>query len=332
MSRLAQPVNMTSTTDQPDRFIVGGNWRIIQYGQNFGANAWFPEGNGVARHRDVVLMELEALRQVGIQLVRVGLLDDGRTLLDDDARVVGYDDIFRNDVRLFLELAQAARMQVEFFLLDFLVAAKPLRTGDVLMQGRPQLFLDQSRRRQFISDFLRPFLREFGNHPTLFGLDIINEPEWLISQDEGGGWEFVSHADRQAQEPLPARQVKEFISECIATIRALAPTQLVTVGISGVLIPLIADLDLDYFAPHHYPWMGDFRNILDALPEGKPWLLEEYPTHNAPMSLTDYLDSVWEMGGSGALMWNLTPGIDEYTFPHERQEAIWAELRNWIAS
>lgn len=325
-------MRMRTITDQSRRFIVGGNWRIIQYGQNFGANAWFPEGNGVARHQDVVRAELSRLQQLGIELVRVGLVDDGRNLLDDEGRVVGYDETFRKDVRLFLDLAQVAQMAVEFYLVDFLVAAKPLRTGTVLMQGRPQLFLDASRRKEFVSDFLEPFLQEFGNHPALLAFDIINEPEWMISQHEGGGWEFVSHADRQADEPLPARQVKEFIGECIATIRALAPAKLVTVGISGVLIPLIAELDLDYFAPHHYPWMGDFQNILDVLPQGKPWLLEEYPTHNAPMSLTSYLDLVWNTGGAGALMWNLTPGIDEYTFPLERQEAIWAELRNWLVS
>jgi hypothetical protein len=142
----------------------------------------------------------------------------------------------------------------------------------------------------------------------------------------------VSHPDKQAEQAIAAQQVKDFISDCIATIRALAPGKLVTIGISGVFIPLIQDLDLDYLALHHYPWMGDFQNVLDLLPEGKAWVLEEYPTHNSPVSLTSYLDLVWDMGGVGALMWNLTPGIDDYTFPHKHKESIWAELRNWLES
>jgi hypothetical protein len=130
--------------------------------------------------------------------------------------------------------------------------------------------------------------------------------------------------------PVSGESMKGFITDCITTIRAYAPGRLVTVGISSKFIPLVKDLDIDYVALHHYPWMGELKDYLPLLPTGKAWCLEEYPTNASPISISGYVDLALELGGAGAVLWNLSPGIDESTFFCAERDAKLLELRNCV--
>lgn len=65
--------------------------------------------------------------------------------------------------------------------------------------------------------------------------------------------------------------------------------------------------------------------------------LEEYPTRvngnpagTAPVSMSEWLDLALEAGGAGAMLWNLSPQIDEFTFTFEERESRLQELRRWV--
>lgn len=362
-------------------FVVGANWRGLDYGQNFGANAWFPTGNGIAKHPQFVWVQLGYMQRAGLKVVRVGLLDDGRTVFDKEGSVTQYDAIFRRDVQTFLQLAQEAQLKVEFTLVDFLIAGqaeeipiagKTAECNRVWLRGRAKLITEPQRREEFLQAFLIPFLHEFGQHPAVLGFDVINEPEWVIAHQDGGGWERVKDVCTKAPTSVPGPQMQAFITACIHTIHRQAPGKLVTVGVSAPFLALLSPLPLDYVALHHYPWMGDLQPYLRALPPGKPWVLEEYPTNQAqrfqspdpqpvkpcppptsgqgcpppeprcvppadeppalPMSLAAYLELVSTTGGAGALLWNFSPGIDPSTFTHDQRDRLLQECRRWIDS
>ncbi len=325
-------------------FMVGGNWRVIEYGQNFGATAWFPSGNGISKHPNFVKANLDNFQLAGIKVVRVGLLEDGRTVFDKDGHVTGYDEIFREDVGTFLDLAEAANIMVELVLLDYLIAGKAEDVEGVWVRGREAIITDDSPggvREEFINDVLQPFLEEFGSHPALIGFDVINEPEWILSRADGGDWESVTDLRYKAENPIPGDQMRSFIGDCIRTISDHAPGKLVTVGISikytgliedlNTLAEELEDLKISYYAAvHHYPWMGDLETYVPSLPGNKPWSLEEYPTNSTPLTITNYLDLVFYAPGAGAMLWNLSPAIDECTFPHDDRDAVLTELRRWV--
>lgn len=311
-------------------FVVGANWRGLNYGQNFGANAWFPTGNGMAKHPQWVRVQLNYMQRAGIKVVRVGLLDDGRTVLDKEGRVTRYDAIFRQDVRTLLQLAQEAQLKVEFALVDFLLAGKPEELTGVLLRGRGTLMTAPQRREEFLQAFLMPFLHEFGQHPAVLGFDVINEPEWVIPRQDGGDWEAVKDLATKADLPIPGPQMQAFITACSTTIHRHAPGKSVTVGVSAPFLPFLQSLPLDYVALHHYPWMGDLLPYLRAVPLGRPWMLEEYPTRQSPLSLTHYLDLARTNGGAGAFLWNYSPEIDESTFSHDQRDRLLQECRHWV--
>ncbi len=312
------------------RFLVGANWQPIAYGQNFGATAWFPLGNGISRRTGFVRTNLDYAARAGVHVVRVGLLDDGRAALDADARVVGCSELFRQDVQALLDMARDLGCRIEFVLMDYQIAGQPEVVDGVLLRGRSQLLHDAETRAAFIAEFLEPFLDDFGTHPGLFGIDLINEPEWLVSHTDGGAWEDADDPSTKPSSPIPGADLAAFIAASADTIHARAPHLFVTVGVSAPFIGLVEDAGLDYLAVHHYPWMGDFPDALPPLSSGIPWMLEEYPTRSTPLTVTEYLDGAVSAGAVGAMLWNLTPELDEYAFTHAERNPLVETLRYWV--
>ena len=310
-------------------FVVGGNFRGLPYGQSFGVTNWFVWGNGASRHPNFVRTNFDYFRQAGAKVIRVELLADGRTMFDEVGHVTGYSDRFREDVRTFLDIAYEEGIKIEFTLLDFLIAGKPEYVKGVWLRGRGAIITNETLKEEFDNEFLRPFLVEFGNHPAIIGFDVMNEPEWILNQTDGGDWE---HADDKTKpiEPIPIESWRNFINNCIDLIRTYAPGKFVTVGVSIKFMASVEDLNIDYFAFHYYSSMGNLIDYVPKIPTGKPWSLEEYPTHNTSISISEYLNFTLDVGGAGALLWNLSPAIDDFAFPHAERDARLLELNDWV--
>ena len=311
--------------------LVGANWAGIAYGQNFGRTAWYPEGNGFSRHPGLAEQEFRLMQQTGIQVVRLGLVDDGRALLDSQGQVAGSLDRFFADVQALLEAAARHQLQVEFVLVDFHIAGAPQMVNGVALRGRRAVIADAARRKEFRQRVLEPFLRQFGRSPALFGIDLINEPEWIIGRAEGGGWEDVATTDpAKAWHPLPREEVTAFANEMAQAIHQIAPGVLVTAGVSAKFINVVAAWPLDYYAVHHAAWMGDLAPWAIRIPTDKPWVLEEYPTRGVPLAPDGYHEHVSRLGGSGASLWNWKPGLDVATADADHHRLCRERLVEWV--
>ena len=311
-------------------FIVGANWRILDYGQNFGTTDWFPKGNGISIHQNYVKQYMEYLKKSGVKVIRIFLIADGRSIFDKGGHVVGYDDIFKKDISTLLSLAESNGLKVEFVFLDFLIAGKGEEVNGVWLRGRSEIITDTGLRDEYLNSFLIPFLKEFGNHPSVLGFDLMNEPEWIISSNDGGGWEDYSDSQTKAEKPIPIEQMNEFFSQCITNINQYAGGKLITVGVSCKFHGLIKDLNTTHYALHHYPWMNNIEEYIKELPEGKPWILEEFPTRNTDMEAKDYYNKVLTLKGSGAYFWNYKPNSDDYTVSWDDFNKLMEDIRNWV--
>jgi hypothetical protein len=310
-------------------FVIGGNWRGLEYGQNWGTPLWWPRGNGVLKHINYFKHHLKIFQSAGIKILRVGLVKDGRVALSPAGEVTGYNEAFKADLRKFLDLADSHDMRVELTLVDYLIAGTPQMEKGVQLRGRQRLIADSNLRRRFLEKFLRPFLIDFADHPAWISTDIINESEWLISEKEGGGWDEFSDKKLLPPDPIPLASLHSFITECIKVIKSERPDMLVTVGVSSKYAGLVKGLPVDYYALHHYPNFGDLKQYLKHIPPGIPWILEEYPTADTELSPAEYMNMVKEMGGSGALLWNLRPDSDNYTYRFSDRDVIFAEIKGW---
>ena len=244
--------------------------------------------------------------------------------------VYGFNDVFRKDIQALLDTADAAGIRVEFTLFDFLVAGAPADVDGVQVRGREEIFTQAAQRADVLEHLLVPFLEEFGDHPALAGFDVLNEPEWLVAKAEGGAWEDVTDLDSRAENAVPAASIRGFATECAATVRAHAPGKWVTMGVSAPHVGLAEGLALDYRAVHYYPWMGPIGEVLAGVPDDLPWSLEEFPTNDTDLGLTDHLDAARAAGAAGALAWNLTPEADGASMPYSERNAALVSMREWI--
>lgn len=317
--------------DCKDCFVVGANLRGIEYGSNC-AGAWFPWRNGFSLHTQYLRYCLGLARDSGIKVLRVFLLDDGRAMFDEHCRVVGYDDSFKADVKTLLDTMNEFGLKAEIVLLDYLVAGQAQEYEDdgVTVRGRSALITDAEVREGFIKAFLKPFLREFGPHPALLSIDLLNEPEWMISTSEGGGWEGYGEKQMIPAAPLTRAEFHAYAKACISAIRAECPGLPVTVGISCQYVGMLQGTDLDYYGLHNYlDNPQDIEQYVKLIPKGKPWTMQEYPAARET-PVTGYLDLARDLGASGASVWSLDFGIDKEApaNPGHRDEML-QSMRGW---
>jgi hypothetical protein len=283
----------------PD-LLVGANLPWLDYGHDFGANAWRPRG-GVARpdRREPLRRALGDLAASGATLVRWWLLGDGRAGLREDAagEIDGLDDFFFPDLDAALEALREVGLRALFVLVDFLWLDSPRVVNGVRLGGRGRHVREPGRRAQLLGSVFAPIAERYAREPAIAGWDLMNEPEWATLG--------VGTVD-------PARSVSRggmhaFLAEAASTFRARA-TQPLTVGLaSRRWLPLLDGLDLDYHQVHWYESLDPVTTLVQPVPVpplGRPLLLGEFPTKGASVPPRAIVEMARDAGYTGALAWS----------------------------
>ncbi|MFC1699861.1 hypothetical protein ACFL1I_07925, partial [Candidatus Omnitrophota bacterium] len=313
-------------------FAVGVNWRGRGYGWNFGNLV----EEGFADYAELS-EQLAAMKAYGIDKIRIHLLADARYLKEGFA-------VYKEDIQAFLDAAQGQKIKVQFVLFDYLAFTRNIfNIADV---------------DNFITEFLNPFLEEFRSHPTLIAMDLINEPEWMLSNSVSGGYgdskkqEARTNADLRKDyhpdfQPASEKDYFNFVAKVSSAIRSKTNSGvLVTIGTSfkhrATTTQFRVEKHLDYYSFHFYLWMNnDNKKNLSAKeeaywlgywasisPKDKPWVLGEYPTARTKRSAGQYLTQSFKAGATGADMWNYSPGIDDHTAKGAEHQKQLKSLQN----
>ncbi|MEW6170667.1 MAG: phosphotransferase, partial [Candidatus Omnitrophota bacterium] len=346
--------------DAKKTFLVGTNYRGIEYKENFGSERG--SGFGYCQSRYYSLSpycpykkETEEafaqMKKAGIQVVRINLFDDGTNIrtcenleevkvIEDGREITRFRileefkctidnqrirDYFFRDIKVFLDLAQQYGIKVEFTLFDYLLFSRGLSKTD--------LATNPETMREFMRGLFIPILQEFGHHPALFAIDIINEPEWIVLPSVPGGSGMVNDGwSSNLGKRLNREEFIGFIREISQTVRSYAPNLYITMGISldrPQLAQLVSEY-LDYYAWHHFEQMPPIESLVGRLPKDKPWILEEFPTGGVECDIFCYLDQILEFGGSGGFFWNFKQCIDQATACGEGYQKQLKSLEKWL--
>jgi len=280
-------------------FFVGVNLPWLQYGCDFGANAWQPDGGvGRPKQRERLRRSFARLADRGFTTVRWFVLGDGRAGIRFEApglaRVL--DDVFWRDVDVGVEEAARASLALVPVLLDFPWCRRARLVDGVRCGGHRRALASPLARRCLLDNVIVPVLRRCAGVSLIAAWDVINEPEW-ITWGVGTLNPFFS-VSRSA--------LREFVRDVAAAVHAES-RQPVTVGLASTRgLGLVAGLDLDIYQAHWYD-RRERRAPLDrsvASLSDRPVWLGEFPTTGSTKTPDEIVATARLAGYAGALAWS----------------------------
>lgn len=324
-------------------FLSGANvpWQNGGFGADFGTvEEW---GQHTYSHTDAEQMFV-TLQANGANSVRWWVFADGRGAPEFDSnsggRVNGLDSNFLPSMEDAIRLASKYNIYLVFNLWSFDMLFDDSTAGEKGEHagGHRDLIVDANIRQSFINNALLSILQHpisgtrytIGTHPNVIAWDIINEPEWGIT--ESGA------VNSNISQPVSLVEMRRFVAEVSAAIHRNS-NQLVTLGSASMkwnsdgalgavgnwwsdaaLTPFASDGNLDFYQIHYYGWMnGDettwsyspLFNTFTATGFDKPTIVGEFPVNASGTghTLGEILEGVYDNGYAGAWAWSYE-GVD----------------------
>lgn len=301
-------------------FEVGANLPWLQYGGDFGANAWSPQG-GLARPERAAELEsaMSKLEASGVTHLRWWLFGDGRNGLTfaKDGTPTGIEPHAWADLDAALAAARRHGIQLTFAITDFGFAQKGAVQGGVQTGGHADVLKDPAKRQAMVDKVLTPLFKRYGKDPAIESWDLFNEPEW-IQRHWWSPWKGVGRDALHA-----------YLQAATRAAHQLA-TQPVTVGLANAKgLKLVRDLGLDYYQVHWYDYQERFVPLAQRVQDlklDKPLILGEFPTKNSNKTPAQILDTAKRSGYAGAWAWSLY-AQDKFTAGTSLLGALGAWLR-----
>lgn len=354
---------------------LGGRWylsgvNIPWQNGGFGADFGTIEEWGQHTYSSSATAQLFSnLKAAGVNSVRWWVFADGRGAPEFNANsgggVTGFDANTLSSMADAIKLAQQNNIYIVFNLwsFDMFFADSTASANGEHAGGHRDMIVDATKRSSFINNAVVPMLNyqipgtsyTIGSHPNVLGWDIINEPEWAISESDG--------IDGRVAQTVPLADMRRFVAEVSGAIHRNS-NQLTTVGSaamkwnsdSGLGVvgnwwrdDLLTQYDaqgyLDFYQIHYYGWMnGDGTNwsyspaVIDWTRGGfnKPTVIGEFPANAGGTGYTigGLLDKIYSncyagvwgwsyYGVDGAGTWsNMSSAITQFNAAHSSEVAI----------
>lgn len=308
------------------RFALGINYAWHHFSADFGGvGTWGLKS--VSQDAPTFDAELAAMREGGASVIRWWIFPDFRgdgVTFDANGDPSGLSAVARADVAKALELARKNDVHLVLTVFSF-DGFRPDRTESGRnVRGLTPMVTNAMRRKKVVENVVRPLARAVASSPDrshLLGWDVINEPEWAIAPagNAPGGQDFTPN-DELA--PVSLANMKAFITESLAALRAETPDAQTSVGTAAAKWAwAFEDLDVDFDQPHIYGWVNQYwpytRSPAELGYGKRPIVMGEFFLQSMPFSdsgnnatFAQILESWWGDGYSGAWAWhhNETPG------------------------
>jgi hypothetical protein len=284
-------------------FSLGVNYPWHNYGQDFGGVNGAHRGVSLPANRDLLLREFAGIREAGATVVRWFVFGDGRGgFLCKNGIPLYPDPYLFKDIAAALQIAEQARLQIWFSLIDYLWLQE--HAGRRPAHAHEHVLHFAAGRAAFLEHILIPLFREFRGHPVIYAWEVANEPEWSIREFAPAPTAKLPVAEFRAYAREITRAIHEF---------AVAPA---TLGCARLpWLRAWSQLGLDFYDAHYYPSCeketgGDLpQQLASVAPLDKPLFIGELPWQDP--EATDYclaraLTACRDAGLSGAAVWRWT--------------------------
>jgi hypothetical protein len=302
-----------------ERITVSSGRFMVRGGQIWinGANTPWHNWNDLGGNFDPIWWDahFRLLHSRGINATRIWISCSGDLgiEIDDEGHVSGATPAYWNDLGRLLEIAGRNQVYVLATLMSFDHFNANHHNSK---RWRKWIGTDEGID-SYIKNYLHPLLERYGRAPSLWAIDLMNEPDWVFENAEDG--------------KLPWARLQSYFARAAAEIHRESEV-LVTIGMAmpkynsdaartaqgnkvGDASLRAAFNDpgarLDFFSTHYYDWCGPiWGNALYlspkayGLPADRPSIIGEFPAHGTKghTVAADY-ESAFQNGWEGAMGW-----------------------------
>lgn len=243
----------------------------------------------------------------GIDIVRIWVFERLEGIrFDADSRIAGIDNDLMNNALAILNSANAHGIKVYFCLFDSWVVKNQPPQGlpasrisdynnwNAAVRNIMKSIVENPI--NFVNLVLQPFVNAIANHPAVYAIDVMNEPEGM-TQDT----------------PIASNSsMRNYISSCCSVIK---PRLKASVGcMNSSTAKSYSNLPLDFCDFHSYHEVVRLDSYRPASYNNKPCMVGEcgYPLDqplatramNEVQAAKDYVTSALNKGYSSCLLWN----------------------------
>lgn len=238
-------------------FLLGANYPWTNYGNDFGQNAW---GSYGASTNGNLAAQFADMKAKGVHVARWWVFADGRAGINfsSDGTPTGVQPVVYQDLARAIEVARANNIYLNLVLFDVSLLSKAGNSGGVQLGGRSDLLTNPAKRQALVNNVVSPVVKAYANEPVILSWEIMNEPEWAIS-------DLPSPAVGSTYTPVTMQQFWAFGSS-VSSIVHFNTKQQVTVGSAALKWNKVwtnafagarglPQLNLDFYQTHYYQWM-----------------------------------------------------------------------------
>jgi hypothetical protein len=245
----------------------------------------------------------------GIDIVRIWVFERLEGIrFDAQKKIMGIDSSLLTNLTAILNAANSAGVKVYLCLFDsWVVKNRPPPQG--LPQNRYADYhgwytavknimkdiIDNPH--DFTSNVLSPLVNQIANHPAVYTIDVMNEPEGMI----------------QDTPLVSSSSMRNYITQCCSVIR---PQLQASVGcMRSRLAKSYSNLPVDFCDFHSYNESGNLDPYIPQSYEGKPCIVGEcgYPVSDSNKSIRsvhevqtaeNFVQNALGNGYSACIIWN----------------------------
>lgn len=287
-------------------FPLGVNYAWYNWCYDFSDYNWSANFNDIKSHMDT-------MSEIGVHSLRWWIFPDlawGPTWSGDQegSLCTGLPDNWVENMKEACDYALSKDIKIYWTVTSFDVS----RPDDSI--DHDDVIDDAEIRQSFLDNALKPILLALGNHEGVMGWDVINEPEWIVSSEDGGG------ARTDGYEIFSLESMRSYIKTTVEYIQQYAE-QPVSFGSAnmkwlGAQYDLWDGLGVDFYDFHWYdwatPWFNPVTTPASSLNLDKPVIIGEMmpDTESSSLNMThkEVLDAIYANGYAGYLLWSWNDG------------------------
>ncbi len=241
-----------------DYFLLGANYPWKSYGGDFGGNGWGVYG--VHTLPDAYAMQFQQMHDAGLQVVRWFVFTDGRAgiIFDNSGTPTGLDPHVLNDFEVAVAIARDHGVYLVPVLFDFHWMYWAKQDGPVQTGGHSDTITDPNKRTALLDNIVTPLLTAYANEPVILAWEIMNEPEWSISDLPDGTPTGEANSVPLADFYVLAAEISERVHSKTSAYVTLGAASLKWLKVwtpSFATAHQLPQLNLDFYQAHYYPWM-----------------------------------------------------------------------------